>query len=121
MRVAGWQGGQGTCANGGAWRRGQQGVVAWATGRGGAVATVMASNGDIGGGGMQACCGSGGGGGGGNNVIAARSSSSGGGGGTWSLTRRDREVVDFKRYHVKNYSELTNFGNLTRIEGYNGK
>ena len=37
------------------------------------------------------------------------------------LTRRDREVVDFTRSRVKNYSELTNFGNLLQIEGYNGK
>ena len=28
------------------------------------------------------------------------------------LTRRDREVVDFTRSRVKNYSKLTNFGNL---------
>ena len=28
------------------------------------------------------------------------------------VTRRDREVVDFTRYSVKNYSEFTNFGNL---------
>ena len=27
------------------------------------------------------------------------------------LTRRDHEVVDFTRSHVKNYSELTNLGN----------
>ena len=32
-----------------------------------------------------------------------------------------REVVNFTRYHVKNYSELINFKKLTRIEGYNGK
>ena len=38
-----------------------------------------------------------------------------------SLTRRDREVVDFTRYRVKNNSKLTNFKKLTRIEGYNGK
>ena len=37
------------------------------------------------------------------------------------LTRRDREVIDFTRYRVKNYSKLTNFRKLTRIEGYNGK
>ena len=37
------------------------------------------------------------------------------------LTRRDREVVDFMRYRVKNYSKLTNFRKFTRIEGYNGK
>ena len=30
-------------------------------------------------------------------------------------------VVDFTRYHVKNYSKLTNFRKLTRIERYNGK
>ena len=39
----------------------------------------------------------------------------------WSMTRRNREVVDFKRYRVKNYSKLTNFRKFTRIEGYNGK
>ena len=27
------------------------------------------------------------------------------------LTRRDREVVDFRRYCVKNNTELTNLGN----------
>ena len=37
------------------------------------------------------------------------------------MTRRDREVVNFKRYRVKNYSKLTNFIKFTRIEGYNGK
>ena len=37
------------------------------------------------------------------------------------MTRRSREVVDFTRYRVKNYSKLTNFRKLTRIEGYNGK
>ena len=37
------------------------------------------------------------------------------------LTRRNREVVDCTRYCVKNYSQLTNFRKLTRIEGYNGK
>ena len=37
------------------------------------------------------------------------------------LTRRDREVVDFTRYRVKNNSKLTNFKKFTRIEGYNGK
>ena len=37
------------------------------------------------------------------------------------LTRRNREVVDFKRYRIKNYSKLTNFRKFTRIEGYNGK
>ena len=35
--------------------------------------------------------------------------------------RRDREVVDFTRYRVKNNSKLTNFNKFTRIEGYNGK
>ena len=29
----------------------------------------------------------------------------------WELTRRDREVVDFTRSRVKNYTELTNLGN----------
>ena len=28
-----------------------------------------------------------------------------------SLTRRDREVVDFTQSRVKNYSKLTNLGN----------
>ena len=37
------------------------------------------------------------------------------------LTRRDRKVVNFTRYRVKNYSELTNFRKLTRIEWHNGK
>ena len=40
---------------------------------------------------------------------------------TWTLTRRDREVVDFTRYHVKNSSKLVNFMKMYRIEGYNGK
>ena len=35
--------------------------------------------------------------------------------------RRNREVVDFTWYRVKNYSKLTNFRKFTRIEGYNGK
>ena len=39
----------------------------------------------------------------------------------WTLTRRDREVVNFKRYRVKNNSKLTNLRKFTRIEGYNGK
>ena len=30
---------------------------------------------------------------------------------TGSLTRRDREVVDFTRYRIKNNTELTNLGN----------
>ena len=38
-----------------------------------------------------------------------------------AMMRRDREVLDFTRYRVKNYSKLTNFRKLTRIEGYNGK
>ena len=37
------------------------------------------------------------------------------------LTRRNIEVIHFKRYRVKNYSKLTNFRKFTRIEGYNGK
>ena len=37
------------------------------------------------------------------------------------MRRRNREVVDFTRYRVKNYSKLTNFRKFTRIEGYNGK
>ena len=38
-----------------------------------------------------------------------------------SLTGQDREVVDFTRSRVKNNTELTNFGKLTRIEWNNGK
>ena len=37
------------------------------------------------------------------------------------LTRRNREVIDFKRYRVKNYTELTNLMKMYRIQGYNGK
>ena len=37
------------------------------------------------------------------------------------MTRQDREVVNFKRYRVKNNSKLTNLRKFTRIEGYNGK
>ena len=37
------------------------------------------------------------------------------------MTRRDREVVDFTRYRVKNNSELTNLMKMYRIQGYNGK
>ena len=37
------------------------------------------------------------------------------------LTRRNREVINFTRSRVKTKSKLTNFGKLTRIEGYNGK
>ena len=37
------------------------------------------------------------------------------------MTRRDRKVVDFTRYRIKNNSKLTNFKKFTRIEGYNGK
>ena len=37
------------------------------------------------------------------------------------MTRRNREVVDCKRYRVKNNSKLTHFRKFTRIEGYNGK
>ena len=37
------------------------------------------------------------------------------------LTRRNREVVDFTRYRVKNNSKLTNFKKFTRIKRYNGK
>ena len=39
----------------------------------------------------------------------------------YEVTRRDREVVDFTWYRIKNYSKLTNFRKLTRIEGYIGK
>ena len=38
-----------------------------------------------------------------------------------ALTRRNREVINFTRYRVKNNSKLTNFRKFTRIEGYNGK
>ena len=38
-----------------------------------------------------------------------------------SLTRRNREVVNFKRYRVKNNTELTNLMKMYRIQGYNGK
>ena len=37
------------------------------------------------------------------------------------MTRRDREVVDFTRYRVKNNTELTNLMKMYRIQGYNGK
>ena len=37
------------------------------------------------------------------------------------MTRRNREVVNFTRYRVKNNSKLTNFKKFTRIEGYNSK
>ena len=37
------------------------------------------------------------------------------------LTRRDREVVGFTRYRVKNNTELTNLMKMYRIQGYNGK
>ena len=39
----------------------------------------------------------------------------------YPLTRRNREVVNFTRYRVKNNSKLTNFKKFTQIEGYNGK
>ena len=38
-----------------------------------------------------------------------------------SLTRRNREVIDFTRYRVKNNTELTNLMKMYRIQGYNGK
>ena len=37
------------------------------------------------------------------------------------LTRRNREVVNFKRYRVKNNTELANLMKMYRIQGYNGK
>ena len=37
------------------------------------------------------------------------------------MTRRNREVVDFMRYRVKNNTELTNLMKMNRIQGYNGK
>ena len=40
---------------------------------------------------------------------------------TRGMTRRNREVIDFKRYRVKNNTELTNLMKMYRIQGYNGK
>ena len=37
------------------------------------------------------------------------------------LTRRNCEVIDFTRYHVKNNTELTNLMKTNRIQGYNDK
>ena len=37
------------------------------------------------------------------------------------MTRRNREVVDFKQYRVKNNTEVTNLMKMYRIQGYNGK
>ena len=37
------------------------------------------------------------------------------------VTRRNREVIYFTRYHVKNNTELTNLMKMNRIQGYNGK
>ena len=37
------------------------------------------------------------------------------------MTRRNREVVDFTPYRVKNNTELTNLMKMNRIQGYNGK
>ena len=37
------------------------------------------------------------------------------------LTKRDREVVNCTRSHVKNNSKLTTLMKISRIEGYNGK
>ena len=37
------------------------------------------------------------------------------------LMRRNREVVDFTRYRVKNNTKLTNLMKMNRIQGYNGK
>ena len=37
------------------------------------------------------------------------------------MTRRDREVIDFTRYRVKNNTKLTNLMKMNRIQGYNGK
>ena len=40
----------------------------------------------------------------------------------WALlTKRDREVVENTRSHVKKKSKLTNLMNNSQIEGYNGK
>ena len=41
--------------------------------------------------------------------------------GHWRVTRRNREVVDFKRYRVKNYTKLTNLMKMYQYQGYNGK
>ena len=38
-----------------------------------------------------------------------------------SMTKRDREVVDFTRSRIKNKSKLTNLMKIIRIEAYNGK
>ena len=38
-----------------------------------------------------------------------------------SLTKRDREVINFTLSRVKNNSKLTNLIKISRIEGYNGK
>ena len=38
-----------------------------------------------------------------------------------NLTRRNREVINFTRYRVKNNTELTNLIKMNRILGYNGK
>ena len=35
------------------------------------------------------------------------------------MTRRNREVINFTRYRIKNNSQLTNFKKFTPIEGYN--
>ena len=37
------------------------------------------------------------------------------------VTRRNREVIDFTQYRVKNNTELTNLMKMYRIQGYNGK
>ena len=37
------------------------------------------------------------------------------------VTGRDRKVIDFTRYRIKNNSKLTNLMKMYRIEGYNGK
>ena len=39
----------------------------------------------------------------------------------WLVTRRDREVIDFTWYRVKNNSKLTKLMKMYQIEGYNGK
>ena len=39
----------------------------------------------------------------------------------YPLTRRNREVIDFTRYRVKNHTKLTNLMRMNRIQGYNGK
>ena len=41
--------------------------------------------------------------------------------GPYTLTNRDREVVNCTQSHVKTKSKLTNLMKISRIEEYNGK